>query len=740
MKHIGFIFMLLFPAGIAAQHILISGKVTDTEGTPLPGASIYWAGTTMGTSAENDGSFEIEAHDTTHLKLVASYVGFRPDTLILPAGYNPGKESAMFNFRLRDSKELSTIVIEGERSASYVSFTKVNLVEIITQRELKKAACCNLSESFETNASVDVSFSDGVTGAKHITMLGLDGRYVQTTTELLPGIRGLAAPFGLTYIPGTYIESIQVSKGAGSVVNGYEAVTGQINIELKKPENSERLHLNAYVNHMGRVEGNLVFTHRFRNQKWFTATLGHFDYFNTITDQNNDSFLDMPLVKQGNFVHRWRYEGKRIETQFGIKGLYELRNGGNTFYYNHDSLYPRYGMQMETFRGEAFWKFGILFPGQDWKSIGIQTSGLYHQQQGFFGLNAYKGVQKNAWANIIYQSIFSNTKHKFRTGASFLYDQYDEAFADTSLARMELVPGGFFEYSYENLKNLTLVIGGRLDYHNLYGFFPVPRINLRWEVVKGLNWRISGGRGWRVPNLFAENTAMLVSSRNIIIQDRILPEVAWNYGTSLQYTFQIRKREASIVADFFRTDFTNQLMVDRETSGTLRFYNLTGASFSNVFQFSFSFEPVKKFNIRMSYKYQDVRSVYGSVLERVPLVPEHKALLNLSYTTPKLGFTFDFTTNLSGPSRYPAISDPQHGPQPAQTPWYALLNAQITKDFKILEWYVGCENITGYKQALPVIDAQNPFGNNFDASLVWAPIFGRMFYTGIRFQLDYKTK
>lgn len=728
--HIIFYILLLVPLSMHGQQT-ISGHVYGADGNGIPGAGVYWAGTTAGTVTDSAGHFSLLRTDSAWQRLVASFVGYVSDTL--------DATSEGLDFRLRQVHELNTVVVDETRSTTTVSTTSSQLVEVLTTREFRKAACCNLSESFETNASVDVSFSDAVTGAKHITLLGLDGKYVQLSTELLPSIRGAAAPYGLTYIPGTWMESIQIAKGAGSVVNGYEALTGQINVELKKPHTSERLNINAYANHMGRAEGNIIFTHRFRGGRWHTALLLHGDYFNTISDENEDGFLDLPLVKQGSFFHRWHYEGKKFETQFGVRGLYELRNGGNTAYYRNDSVYPQYGVQLQTWRGEAFWKFGIFFPGQDWKSIGIQTTGLYHHQDGFFGHNIYRAIQKNAYVNIIYQSIFSNTRHKFKTGASFLYDDYDQGYGDTTLLRMELVPGGFFEYTFDNLKNFSLVLGGRLDYHNLFGFFPTPRANLRWEITEGLVLRVSGGRGWRVPNLFAENTNLLISSRNIVIQDEILPEVAWNYGVSMQYKFRIRQREAMIVTDFFRTDFTNQLMADREAQGDLVFYNLGGASFSNVFQFHFSFEPVKQFVIKASYKYQDVRSTFGGTLERVPLVPEHKALLNLAYTTPKLGFSFDFTANLSGPSRVPAVNDPQHGPWPGQTPWFVLLNAQIAKDFKILEWYVGCENITGYTQPHPIVDANNPFGPQFDGSLVWAPIFGRMFYTGIRFQLDYKT-
>lgn len=711
----------------------VSGTVKDESGLLLSGVNLYWAETLKGTISDTIGQFTLAYPDSSlSARLVVSHIGYETDTVEVSAG-------EQIKITLSETKLLNTIVIEERMKGTLFKTSTVNLVENLNKNEFKKAACCNLSESFETNASIDVSFSDAITGAKLIQLLGLDGKYVQLTTELLPSIRGLSSPFGLTYIAGPWLESIQISKGTGSVVNGFEALTGQINVELRKPENEKRLHLNAYVNHMGRAEGNVIFTHRFKGNRWSTALLAHSDYMNTPVDDNDDTFQDIPLTKQGSFVHRWAYHGEKFETQFGVKGLYETRRGGNMSYLRNDSLLPKYGIDMQTLRGEAFWKFGIFYKGQKWKSIGIQTNGTYHDQHGFFGKNYYVGIQRSAFLNIIYQSIFSNTKHKFKTGFTFQYDQVDESLDTIGFKRLEFIPGGYLEYTFDDLSNFILVAGGRLDYHNLFGLFPVSRLHIKWEMVKGLNFRVSGGRGWRVPNLFAENTAVLISSRQINLTDFTLkPEVAWNYGVSLHYAFQIRKRDANLLAEFFRTDFTNQLMMDREEQGSLKFYNLEGTSFSNVFQFTFSFEPVKQFEIRMAYKWQDIRAVFSGTLKRVPLVPEHKAFINLSYTTPKWGFSFDFTAKLNGPSRIPAVTDPSGNNWQKQSPWYPLFHAQIAKDFKIMEWYVGCENIGGYTQPHPIVDAQNPFGNDFDASLIWAPIFGRMFYTGIRFDLEYK--
>lgn len=711
----------------------LTGVVKNPTGERIPGVHIYWIGTFQGSYTDSVGKFTIPYPDSLNTgQLIISHIGYQTDTITIT-------NTKQITITLHESKLLNTVVIEERLQGTTFKTSTIHLVENLSKNEFKKAACCNLSESFETNATIDVSFSDAVTGAKHIQLLGLDGKYVQLTTELLPSIRGLASPFGLTYIAGPWLESIQISKGAGSVVNGFEALTGQINVELRKPENEKRLHVNAYINHMGRAEGNVIFTHRFKGNRWSTALLAHGDYMNTPVDDNNDTFQDVPLIKQGSFVHRWAYHGEKFETQFGVKGLYETRGGGNMAYLHNDSLLPQYGFYMQTWRGEAFGKFGIFFEGQDWKSIGIQTNGVYHDQRGFFGNNPYEGIQRSAFLNIIYQSIFSNTQHQFKTGFTFQYDQVDERLDSVIFTRLELIPGSYFEYTWNYLNNVSLVAGARLDYHNLFGFFPVPRINFKWEITEGLYFRASGGRGWRVPNLFAENTAVLVSSRQINLTGfELKPEVAWNYGASLHYAFQIRKRDANLVADFFRTDFTNQLMVDREEQGILKFYNLNGSSFSNVFQFTFQAEPIRRFEIRLAYKWQDVRAEFSGNLKRVPLVPEHKAFINLSYTTPKWGFTFDFTAKLNGPSRIPVVTDPSGNIWQTQSPWYPIFHAQIAKDFKILEWYVGCENIGNYTQPHPIVDAQNPFGNDFDASLIWAPIFGRMFYTGVRFDWEYK--
>lgn len=712
-----------------------TGTITDENGQFLPGASVQASPYSQYyTISDTSGVFLLELPDSIPPRVVVSFVGFVNDTVLL----TPGKT---IRITLSETRELKEAVINETGISSTISTNLVGTVEILNERELQKAACCNLSESFETNATVDVNYPDAITGAKNIQMLGLDGKYVQLTTELIPSIRGLAAPYGLGYIAGTWMESIQVSKGVSSVVYGYEGMTGQINLQLRPPEKTDRFFLNLYANHLGRLEGNIHVSHRFK-KGWSTVTLLNGNYWKNLMDDNGDSFVEVPQLAQGSFVHKWSYFGKRTETQFGVKGLIEDRKAGNLAYFHNDSILPRYGVNLLTYRAEAFGKFGILFPGQPWKSIGIITNGSWHQQRGFYGNRNYNGEQWTGYVNIIYQSIIGNTRHQFKTGGSFLGDDITEAFGDTLLHRTELVPGGFFEYTYNNLKNLTLVAGVRADYHNLFGFFPSPRVHIRYEPVKGLEFRVSGGRGFRTANIFAENTGLMLSSRQFIIEGRLLPEVSWNYGTSVTYRFNIFKRRAIISADFFRTDFTNQIIADREAADRVVFYNLDGSSYSNVAQLHFEFEPLKFWSVRLGYKYQDVKTTFkDDGFKRQPLVPEHKLLGNMAFNIRKIGLDIDFTVSVNGPSRLPAVIDPETGqPIPAASPWFALLNAQMTKKFKWLDVYLGGENINGYVQEKPVLGAAQPFGSGFDATIVYAPIMGRVFYVGLRFHLDYQEK
>ncbi|MBK1439025.1 TonB-dependent receptor [Parapedobacter sp. ISTM3] len=713
------------------------------ELTPIESANVYWV-EDASIQAQTDASGVFRIDHQEHLKqLVISYAGHQPDTLAIVDPHEVVVVTAKDNV-------LAEVTVSARRRSNYIAALSPTRLEVLTGQELFKAACCDLSESFETNASVDVVSSDAVTGSKQIQMLGLSGIYTQLTVENLPGPRGLAIPLGLNSISGTWIESIQIGKGIGSVVNGFENIAGQINVELKKPETSDRLFFNAYTNNMGRSDINLNLSHRF-NERWTGGLLLHDNFmYNKNMNFSNNGFRDVPVGNLFSGVNRWKYEdGKGFVLQFGFKFLSDDRTGGQIdFDPATDKLTEnRYGLGFDIERYEVFAKIGYVFPQQTQRSIGLQLSGSAYDQHSYFGLRTYDARQRNAYANLIYQDIIGTVVHKYRTGLSMQYDRYDEHYIGQQFARTEAVPGGFFEYTYSPSEKFDAVLGMRGDYNNLYGWFATPRAHIRYQPIAGTTFRISSGRGQRTANIFAENTAALASSRIVRIATAnhgenaygLKPEIAWNTGISFDQSFRLFQREASFSAEFFRNDFTNQVVVDYENPRELVFYNLEGKSYSNSMQTELRLMPLPHFEARMAYRFFDVKTTYTNTLMQRPLVARHRGFLNLGYRTHSGGWHFDYTLNITGQKRLPSTAaNPIAYQMPEYSQTYTTMNAQISKTIgknRPIDLYIGGENLTDFFQQNPVLAADQPFSEFFDSSLLWGPITGRMFYIGVRFSV-----
>ena len=714
---------------------------TDRKGAfiPLQLATVRWLGTKNGTTTDPTGIFEIRQEPGVN-RLIVSYSGYIPDTLTVT-------NNNELKIILANDKKLGEVVVTSKIRSTYLLNLSPVRTQVITEKELFKAACCNLSESFETNPSVDVSYNDAVTGSKQIQLLGLSGNYTQLTVENLPGPRGLATPLGLNSIAGPWVESIQLTKGIGSVANGYESIAGQINVELKKPESMESLYANVYLNDEGKTDLNLDLAKKIGN-KWAVGLLLHDDWLaNQQLDFNKDGFRDLPTGNQFSFINRWKYDGgKGFMFQFGVKTLIDRRTGGETAFdaSKDKNSTNHYGLGINTDRYEGFAKIGYVFPEKKYKSIGLQLSAISHHQESYFGMTTYKGNQQNLYGNLIYQSIINNTNHKFRTGISFLHDDYKENFRQVNYKRTEIVPGAFFEYTFTHTDRFNLIAGLRADHNNLFGFFMTPRIHIRYEPIKGTNIRLSAGRGQRTANIFAENNSVFVSSRQVSIIGPqtgkaygLDPEVAWNKGISIDQKFRAFNNDAVFSLDYFRNDFENQVVVDLENAREVRFYNLNGPSYSNSFQAELNMEPIKQLNFRLAYRYFDVKTSYsGKLLDR-PLLSKNRAFANIAYGINN--WKFDYTISYNGKKRIPGTSlNPTQYQLPEYSPAYAVMNAQITKTIgkkRPMDLYIGSENIGNYFQKDPIIAASQPFGPYFDASLVYAPVSGRMLYLGWRMKL-----
>jgi len=751
------LFLLVSSVAFAQKEdkTVVEGHVyeLDSKGSVavLPGANVHFPGTTIGVSTNSDGYFKLES--LNHYKqIVVTFIGFEPDTIDIP------KRKKLLNIVMKDGRILPGVEVLVEKGNYTISKFSVRNAHTMNTGELRKAACCNLAESFETNPSIDASFTDAVTGTKQIQMLGLSGKYVQIMQDNIPMIRGLSTIYGFEYVPGSWINSVQVSKGTGSVVNGYESMTGQINLDWKKPGNAEKLHLNLFGNQAGRMELNLNLN-SIVSKKWESTLLMHAKYQALEIDNNTDGFLDRPLAENFIIHNQWNYTGTILHMEYGVGALSfsSLAGKGVTDkQLAQDNLQNPYKVSSTTNRGQAFAKIGYLFPDEQYKSMAVQFSGVYHDHESLFGNRKYLGKQTSGYANFIYQDeIGKKQEQNFKTGFSFVYDLYEESLQnnDTSIVQQynleEVVPGAYFEYNLTKSK-LGLVAGVRADYHSVYGAFITPRVNMRYNFNEKNALKISAGRGRRTPNLIMENVGLLATSRNWIIENDVnLPgfglkqESAWNFGFGFNQDFEILFREGNINVDFYHTLFENQIIVDLDYHPQeVYFYNLEGQSFSNSFQIEVNYDISKRMDIRLAYRFLDVQKDFKVGMLSKPLLAQNKGFVNLSYETKKNDkegqWKFDVTSQLVGEQRIPSTGlNPSEFIVSSKSPSYLLLSAQITKVFsKKFEFYIGGENLTNFIQNDPIIQAENPYGEYFDSSLIWAPIFGRMVYGGLRWTIE----
>jgi len=647
-------------------------------------------------------------------------------------------------------EDLEEVKITKKQKGLKKSYTLTANTTVITSKELLKAACCNLAESFETNPSIDVNYSDALTGTKQIKMLGLTSPYLMITEENIPSVRGASQAYGLSFTPGTWIESVQITKGAGSVANGYESISGQINTELLKPLNDIPFFLNAYGSTDSRFELNTHFNKKL-SDKWATSLFVHGNTRVSKNDMNDDGFLDNPLGKQINVLNRYQYYNPEsgIVSFINFRYMNDKKQTGEVdFDKDRDKGTTNYwGSEINTERFDVSSKIGYVFPDMPFQSIGFQNAFNTHNQKSYFGLNDYNIKQNSFYSNLIFNSIISNTMHKFTTGLNFSYDQYQEFVNINDYSRIDNSIGAFFEYTYDNSDNFSLILGGRLDNHNRLGFFATPRLHLRYNPWEFGVLRFSAGRGKRSANIFAENQQLFASSRTFSILDNggkiygLNPEIAWNYGLSFSQKFRIFNKNAEAGFDLYRTDFQNQAVVDlMQSPQEVSFYNLKGKSFANSLQLEFNFEFIHNLNLRTAYKYYDIQTDYLRGAFQRPLQAKHRFLANLEYETHSdndKNWKFDYTFNWSGKQQLPyTASNPTADQLPDFSPSYAVMNAQVTRVFSpVFEVYIGGENIGNYQQEKAILGSDNPFGPNFDASIAYAPIFGQMYYAGLRFRI-----
>ena len=769
----------------------LRGVVRDADNNPLVGASVYWAGTTIGASTDAQGVFllhRVRGYD----RLVASYLGYVNDTLRV----ENGAERVEFALRA-EGVALEDVVVEGTVSGNFVKRDGIVKGEMISFAGLCKMACCNLAESFENSASVTVGYSDAISGARQIKMLGLAGTYTQILDENRPIMRGLSAPYGMSYTPGMWLNSIQVSKGVASVTAGHEAITGQINLEHRKPTDEERLFLNVYLDDELRPEVNLSSAFPVTRDKKLSSVIllhGSGDTDVRRMDHNDDGFHDLPISNQVNVANKWLYAADNgMQIRWGWKFVQENRLGGMMDYKNTTAMrdamledwnwtdedkpkpMPLYGSHIRNRNVNGYFKLGMpvgpsVYDAEEEDEMRSNLAFVadfdHFNEAAYFGLNNYDGNQNSLALNLMYNHYFTY-RSSLIVGGQLHLDYYREgllnrtpwitqlASADFDLDRNEREAGLYAEYTYAIKDKFSVVAGVRGDYNHYYDrFFVTPRGHLKWNITRSTTLRASAGLGYRSTNLITDNIGVLATGRAIrpvTFDEAGLPvdgsfrdidrmEKALTAGGSLTQTFGlVEPDDATLSFDYFRTQFYNSVVADQEMfADRIVFYSTDGRSSTDTYQVDFSWTPVERLDIFATFRYTDsemtIRRADGTSarVER-PLVSQYKTLLNIQYATKFRRWTFDATAQLNGPARIPTqnadLADSYYSPR------YPMFYAQVSRKLGKFDLYVGCENIADYIQKDPIINAENPYDYRFNSMNVWGPLMGRKFYIGLRLNI-----
>lgn len=608
---------------------------------------------------------------------------------------------------------------------------------VINREELFKAACCNLGESFTTNPSVDVNYSDAATGAKQIRLLGLSGIYVQLLTENLPNFRTAAAPYALDYIPGPWMNSIQVSKGASSVRNGYESITGQIDVEYLKPDADQGVAVNLFGNTMSRIEANadanVHLNHRLSTEVLlsYQNDYGHHDI-------NDDGFLDKPNTRQWNLQNRWKYKSDTYLFHGGIALMKEQRNGGQTHHTAPDS-HHLYQIGINTDRFEGYMKHAFILDTEHGTNIALMGAVSLHRTDAGYGHKQYSVNDRNAYAQLMFETNL-NESHSISTGLSLNHDNLEQTLANAIPDihdEIETTPGIYAQYTYTLGTTLNAMAGIRADYSTIYGTFITPRVHIKITPSEAISIRLSAGKGYRTPHALAENNNLLASGRTLIIDD-LKQERAWNMGASSMLYIPLFGKTLKLNVEYYHTRFNDQTVIDYDSNpAQIHIANLDGESYSNTIQVDASYPLISGLELTAAWRMNDVKSTYNGQLMDKPLNSRYKGLITASYKTPLGLWQFDATLQLNGGGRMPVPYLLPDGSSSWQSSFnaYEQVSAQITRWFRHFSIYVGGENLTGFHQQQTIINAADPWSSTFDPTMVWGPVQGAMGYAGIRVNL-----
>lgn len=731
------LFLILVVATAFGQHI--TGIVTDIMGKPLVGANIKWENHPIGAVTTTDGTFEIQdIVDSTRI-LYISYVGFLTEKIIV-------KNITHWEVQLIEDATLQEVNITAKGSATRFA-NDVAKVEVLGVREIQRAACCSLAGCFSTNSNVEANVTNVVTDAKELRILGLSGVYNQVLVDGLPLIQGLAYPYGPNSYPGTMIEKIFVTKGANSVLQGFESISGQINMEFHQPESAPTLFLNAFANSFGETQYNV--NYMVKKPSWSNLSIAHLTTPATNIDRDKDGFRDIVRTNRISLYNRWSYDNPdkpKWRTYIAVRYLNENREGGLTSFDRkiHRGTSSIYGQNVHMHHGDITTKTNFIL--NEKTSIIMLNSAFLHEQESYFGVKHYLGKQFNLTSTLYVDYYYGSQNHNLKAGVSHRHNRLREdvqflepmPFLDYEgqyLTDYD-IPGLFVENKL-TISKFTILTGLRYDHFGSFGWKLTPRLLVRAHLSDDTDIRFNIGKGYRIAHIFSENSSLLAGNRSLQLANDLAPEEAINTGLNFIQNFKWNDISITLSGDAYLTFFQNQIFPDFDKKiNTAIVSNFFGRSISNSYQLENKWIFSQQFDIKVAYNYLEVYRVNEGVREQLPFVPTHKWSANTSYSLPNDKWQFDMTYRWIGSKRLPSTSDyPEQYRLPSTSPSYSQIDFQITRRWKVFQIYGGIENIFDFRQQFPILGYDQPFSEYFDPAFNWGPTKGREFYLGVRYSL-----
>ena len=741
------VLLFLLSLQIFSQDNSIKGTILGDNSEALIGSSIYWINTQIGTTTDENGFFSLSKEGIKDKRLIATYIGYQSDTIKI-------SNQRLLIVNLISNNSLKEIELSENRVDIYIDPLKPIKTETITRKELEKAACCDLAGCFETQASVETKTTNVLTNTKELSMLGLSGVYNQILVDGLPNVVALGFVHGVSSIPGTLIDNIHISQGLASTQQGFESITGQISIDLKKPSLTEKLFTNIYYNSFSDKQANIDYSFKLGN--WNSIIGLHSTQPANKIDRNNDNFLDLPLTTKYSLYNKWIY-GLENNTNFysstSIRFLTENKVGGELDFDENIHLGGNefYGQVVDYNQFEINTKNSYQL--NDKNVILAQAFFTLQDQNAIYGTTEYVVDQTQFYLSLDNQ--FTWNTHTLKSGVSLRkLDLNEEVILKDNLIsgltyertyggeynKDEFIPGIYLENNFNWRSNaVQLITGLRVDHHNEFGIFITPRSLFKYNFTENTTARVCLGSGWRTVNLFSEYIQILSSNREIQIEENLNPEKAINFGANFLHSISRENLDIQIIIDLYKTSFSNQIWPEYfVNSNYIYVNNFEGKSISNSFQTDLTFDLYKKFKLKLAYNYLDVFRMEHGHKHQFPFYSKHHALTTFSYQPADKDWHFDTRLHWFGKKKILNTTDyidPHDAHTNPKSDPYTTISGQITKEFNDFEIYFGCENILNFRQENPIINPENPFSYDFDIANTWGPTKGREFYIGFRYKI-----